>query len=108
MVDTSERFTVCMCFDKLGDETTAAREDLMEIHLAYVETIMDRIVLAGPLFDDAGEGVIGSMLIYNTGDPAEARALLGADPYFKAGFWADVKISTLFPAAGSAVGGKAW
>lgn len=76
-------------------------------HFAYVETILDRIAVAGPLRDAAG-GFVGSMLIYDVPDAAAARALLEADPYFQAGIWDNPEIHPFTAAAGQWIGGKIW
>lgn len=52
--------------------------------------------------------MIGSLYIFRTGDADAARALLEADPYYRAGFWEVINAYPLLGAAGSAVGGKAW
>ena len=108
MPEREALFTAVTCIDKPGAETTAARQDLLEVHLEYVETILDQILVAGPLYADDAETLIGSLLIYRTGDEAAARALLENDPYFKADFWSTVRYSPFLAAAGTAVGGKSW
>lgn len=108
MPDRERLSTVVVCTDKPGAETTAARQDVLAVHLEYVETILDRIMVAGPMYADDAETLIGSLYIFNTGDEAEARALLENDPYFKADFWAEIRINPFLGAAGTAVGGKTW
>ena len=76
-------------------------------HFAYIETILDRIAIAGPLKTEDG-GFAGSMLIYDVADEGEARALLEADPYFAAGIWHEPEIHPFTAAAGKWIGGKIW
>jgi uncharacterized protein len=76
-------------------------------HFAYVENIQDRIAVAGPLRTPDG-GFAGSILIYDTADEAEARRLLEADPYFKAGIWHEPEVHPFTAAIGTWVGGKIW
>ncbi|MFN3945121.1 MAG: YciI family protein [Allosphingosinicella sp.] len=83
------------------------RRERLAAHLAYVETIMDRILLAGPLKDASG-AVIGSLLVYDAATAEEARALLEGDPYHVAGVWAETRIETFLPVAGTLVGGRNW
>jgi uncharacterized protein len=85
------------------DRRMAARPD----HFAYVETIQDRIAVAGPLRTPDG-GFAGSILIYDAADEAEARGLLEADPYFKAGIWHEPELHPFTAAIGIWVGGKIW
>ncbi len=108
MPDRKILFTAVICTDKPGAETAAARQDLLPAHLEYVETIMDQVLVAGPLYADDAETIIGSLFVYRTADEAAVRALLEADPYFKADFWAETRIEPFLAAAGSAVGGKNW
>ncbi len=107
MPDNENLFTAVTCIDKPGEETTALRQDMLAVHLDYIETILDEILVAGPLYDDDGETIAGSLLIYRAGDEA-ARALLQNDPYFKAGLWSEVRFNPFLAAAGTAVGGKTW
>ena len=108
MPDNENLFTAVTCIDKPGEESTTARQDLLAVHLEYVETILEQILVAGPLYDDDGETLVGSLFIYRTGDVAGARALLENDPYFEAGFWAEIRFNPFLAAAGTAVGGKTW
>jgi uncharacterized protein YciI len=41
-------------------------------------------------------------------DEADARTLIEADPYFRAGVWADIEIRAFGAVAGDWVGGKTW
>lgn len=76
-------------------------------HFAHIETILDKIALAGPLRDDAGQSV-GSLLIFKVASAGEAEMLFRADPYFKAGVWERWEIQAFQPAAGEWIGGKIW
>jgi uncharacterized protein len=91
--------------DRPGAEAArmAARAD----HFAYIERILDRIAIAGPLKDEEGR-FIGSILIYDVSDAAAARALVEADPYFAAGVWETPEIHAFTAAAGAWIGGKIW
>jgi uncharacterized protein len=76
-------------------------------HFAYIETIQDRIAIAGPLKTAEG-GFAGSILIYDVADEAEARGLLEGDPYFKAGIWHPPELHPFTAAVGTWIGGKVW
>lgn len=90
-----------------GPDSAQRRADARQAHFAQVETIMDRVAIAGPL-KDAGGAFTGSLIVLDVADEAEARALVEADPYFKAGVWSDIEIHPFVPAAGGWIGGKIW
>lgn len=108
MPDRDILFTAVVCIDKQGSESAAARLEHLEVHLEYVESIMDQILVAGPFYADDAETILGSLFVYRTGDEAAARALMDNDPYFKAGFWSELRWNPFLAAAGTAVGGKTW
>lgn len=83
------------------------RTEKLKEHLANVATHLDRLAVAGPLRDEAG-AFAGSLLIVKAADEADARALIEADPYFRAGVWADIEIRAFGAVAGDWVGGKTW
>lgn len=101
-------FTIIRCTDKPGSAAKEMRETLMNEHLAYIETVLDKVLVAGPIFDDDNKSIIGSLLVYKTDDKALARSYLEADPYYAADIWADVSIDVFRGALGDAVGGKAY
>lgn len=76
-------------------------------HLVHVEAHIDRYFVAGPLKDAAGEA-IGSLLVVDAADEADARAFLAEDPYAAAGLWDRIHVAIFSAAAGSAVGGVTW
>lgn len=77
-------------------------------HFAYVESIADKIALAGPLRTPDGQGFVGSILIYQADTIEEARALFEADPYFSAGIWDAPQVHPFTAAIGTLIGGKIW
>ena len=97
-------------FMAIARDRPDAHERRMEAradHLAYIETIMDRIAVAGPLRTEAG-GFAGSVLIYDVPDEAAARVLLQDDPYSAADIWESVELYPFTAAAGTWIGGKIW
>ena len=71
-------------------------------HLDHLHSIGDRLILAGPLLDEAGTPS-GSIVIVWFDDLAAARVFAEADPYAQAGVFADVRVSAwrkVLPAAG--------
>ena len=95
----------CHCLD--DDGAAELRQAHMGRHLAYIETILDRVLVAGPLRDTTGR-IIGSCLVYDAEDFSEAERLLRDDPYHQAGVWQQVEIREITLAAGAWVGGAAW
>ena len=95
-----------ICHD--GPDSQPARKAAAQDHLQYVQTILERIALAGPLFSDDGQRMIGSLYVFKTDSLAEARRWLEADPYFAAGFWQSIDFRPFLPAAGDFVGGTIW
>ena len=61
-----------------------------EAHLAYIKET-GVVTQAGPLLDDAGE-MIGSLVILQVQDMAEAQVWADNDPYAKAGLFDSVEL----------------
>jgi uncharacterized protein len=83
------------------------RAEHLQAHLAYAESIIDMIAVGGPFRDGAGP-FLGSLIVLKVDSEAEARAILEADPYFRAGVWTDTQIQPFRAVIGEWVGGKAW
>lgn len=94
------------CYDRPGPEAGAIRQEKMAEHLAHIEETLDKLWLAGPLFD--GGDVVGSLLIFKAESEAEALALAKSDPYGKADIWERIEVRKFVGAAGDWVGGKTW
>ncbi len=90
-----------------GPNGTAKRDEFRRQHFAHIQTIIDKVLIAGPLKDAAG-AFTGSLVVVKADDEAEAEAILKSDPYFKAGVWDRWDIQFFLPAAGDWVGGKIW
>jgi hypothetical protein len=60
-------------------------------HLEYLTGLSDKITIAGPILGEDGKPV-GSLLILDVADRAEAEAFAAGDPYAKAGLFASVTI----------------
>jgi len=78
------------CTDKAG--ATQVRLDNRAAHLAYLESLGDRLFAAGPLLTDDGQGMVGSLLIVECADTAAAQDFAANDPYAKAGLFDNVTI----------------
>ncbi|MDO9490131.1 MAG: YciI family protein [Sphingomonadaceae bacterium] len=61
-------------------------------HLAHLQPINDRILVAGPLLDMDGQP-IGSLLIIDFDERKDAVAFAAADPYALVGLFASVAVT---------------
>lgn len=82
-------FTVT-CLDKPGH--LQVRLDNRPAHLDYLKANAAAVKIAGPLLDDAAEGMVGSFLVFEAADRAALDALLAADPYAQAGLFDSVTV----------------
>ena len=78
------------CRDKPGH--AAVRAENRAAHLEYIDGFADRVIVAGPLLDEAGTGMIGSLLLMDFASRAEAEAFAAGDPYAKAGLFESVTV----------------
>lgn len=78
------------CIDKAGHGHV--RTENRPAHLDYLKGQVDRLLIAGPLLADDGESVLGSLLVIEAADRAEAEAFAAGDPYAKAGLFDSVTI----------------
>ena len=81
---------VATCLDKPGHMQT--RTDNRPAHLAYLNDLKARLKVAGALLGPDALTPVGSMLIFDCADEAEARGLVAGDPFAKAGLFASVDI----------------
>ncbi|WP_193366875.1 YciI family protein [Pelagibius marinus] len=81
---------VLYCVDKAGHGQV--RADNRPAHLEYLNSKLEQIVIAGPMTSDAGDAVLGSLLVIEAADRAEAEAFAAGDPYAKAGLFDKVEI----------------
>jgi hypothetical protein len=76
-----------LCRDK--PRALALRKVTRDAHLAWIETLGERVRGAGPMLDDAGAPV-GSILFIEAESRAHLDALIADDPYARAGLFAQV------------------
>ena len=103
-----ENVWLVQCTDRVDAEVSRLREEHMAGHLAHLESIMDHIAIAGPLKNEAGDEIVGSLLAYKTDDLDQAKAWLDGDPYAQCGIWERIEWSRLVLAAGTLIGGATW
>ena len=76
---------VIHCHDK--PEGGTRRERLRDAHLDYLNAHREIIVAHGPLLDDDGVKTIGSVMIVDVADKAQALALWADEPFNRAGVY---------------------
>lgn len=72
-------------------DSLALRAALRPAHLEYLKARWPAIKLAGPFLDEA-EAWVGSLVIIDCVDRADAAAFSAGDPYAKGGLFARVNI----------------
>lgn len=79
-----------ICTDKPNsvDLRLANRPD----HVAYLKSLGDTLVLAGPFTKDDGETMNGSLVVVEAPSREAAKKLADGDPFAKAGLFASVEI----------------
>lgn len=78
------------CIDK--PDSSELRASTRESHLAHIKTVLDDVLVAGPLLDMEGKP-IGSLLIIEFPERKDAVAFAAADPYACAGLFASVAVT---------------
>jgi uncharacterized protein YciI len=72
---------------------TAERDQLRDSHLSHLMGgHRDHLIAVGPLLSDDGSEWLGSAILVEFGDRAEAEAMVAADPYTKADLFAEVEV----------------
>ena len=78
------------CLDK--QDSLELRMANREAHLEYIGSSSVKIQTAGPLLDEQGESMCGSLLILEAENIEKVRELNRNDPYQKAGLFSSVEI----------------
>jgi len=97
---------VVVCRD--GPNGAAVRAEQTQTHLRYIETVLDELNIAGPLFAMGGNAPIGSLYVLHTKHLDRARELIDNDPYVRHGAFASIEFFPYIPAAGRWISGKIW
>lgn len=96
---------VLICID--GPDSAARRRTALAAHQRYIETVIERVRLAGPLLREDGT-IFGSLYLVTAGSATAARQLVEDDPFYVAGVWAAVTMHGIVAAAGTLLGGVTW
>jgi uncharacterized protein len=83
------RFVV-HCVDKPGALPT--RKQNYEAHKAYLASGALKTVISGPLVEEDGETMIGSLFIFEAATKDEVMEFNRNDPFSKAGVWETVQV----------------
>jgi len=61
-------------------------------HLAYLESLGDTLLFAGPFTEEDGKAMNGSLIVIEAPSLAAAREIADGDPFAQAGLFAAVEI----------------
>ncbi|MBO6757691.1 MAG: YciI family protein [Roseibium sp.] len=84
---------VVHCIDRsdAGDLRQRTRAE----HLEYMIAHSDQVTFGGPLQNDDGSKVIGSLMVLSYDTREAVDAFLDAEPYSRAGLFSELRISRL-------------
>jgi uncharacterized protein len=84
-----------MLFSIIGSDQkdgASIRVSNAEAHRAHMSLIQERIAFAGPLQNDDGDRVVGSLIVADFPDRQSAENWLAYEPFYKAGVYASIEI----------------
>lgn len=99
---------LAVCRDDSAANASELRQVHRDDHFAYIESIIDRLLIAGPAGGKSNADFGFSVFIYDTDERLEAERLLFGDPYYRCGLYGDVELEPFIPAAGRWIGGTTW
>jgi uncharacterized protein YciI len=70
-----------------GADGSVRRTPLREAHLGYLNQHRNSIVARGPLLDDSGNQTIGSLIMLDVANKADAEAFWADEPFNRAGVY---------------------
>ena len=76
-------------------DSSELRAQHLPEHRRYVDERADRILLSGPLTDDAGERRVGQVFVLDAPDHPTAAGFIQDDPFTVAGVFAYIRIDRL-------------
>ena len=79
-----------ICTDK--PDSLAIRLANRPDHVAYLESLGDPLVFAGPFTEADGQTMNGSLIVVEAASLEAARCIAAGDPFAKAGVFASVEI----------------
>ena len=79
-----------ICTDK--PDSLAIRKAKRPEHVEYLQSLGDRLVLAGPFTEPDGETMNGSLIVIEAASLQAAKHIAAGDPFAKVGLFASVEI----------------
>jgi uncharacterized protein YciI len=79
-----------ICTDK--PNSLALRKAKRPEHVAYLQSLGDSLVLAGPFTETDGETMNGSLVVIEAASLQDAQKIAAGDPFAKAGLFASAEI----------------
>jgi len=79
-----------ICTDK--PDSLAIRKANRPEHVDYLQSLSDRLVLAGPFTEPDGETMNGSLIVIEAASLEAARKIAAGDPFAKVGLFASVEV----------------
>jgi len=97
---------IVICQD--NEHAQSLRAQHLQAHFSYIESILEKLAIAGPINQQQSDQYNGSCFIYDTDDMQEAKQLFENDPYTIGGVYRSHSFASFLPAAGNWIGGKVW
>jgi uncharacterized protein YciI len=79
-----------ICTDK--PDSLAIRMQNRPEHVAYLKSLGDGLIFAGPFLQEDGKTMCGSLVVIEAPSMEAARNIAAADPFAKIGLFASVEI----------------
>jgi uncharacterized protein YciI len=79
-----------ICTDKPG--SLALRMENRPQHVAYLKSLGDALIFAGPFLQEDGKTMCGSLVVIEAPSIDAARAIAASDPFAKIGLFESVEI----------------
>jgi uncharacterized protein YciI len=61
-------------------------------HVAYLQSLGDRLAIAGPFTEPDGKTMNGSLIVIEAGSLQAAKEIAAGDPFARAGLFASVEV----------------
>ncbi|MDG2313107.1 MAG: YciI family protein [Alphaproteobacteria bacterium] len=81
---------ILYCNDNEG--SSPIRNSLREKHRTYLNSLSEKIIARGPLTNDTGDKIIGSVCLLDVSNRKEAEELWSNEPYNMAGVYNEITI----------------
>ena len=79
-----------ICFDR--PDSAALRDTHRAAHMEYLNANAARIAYGGPLKNAADGPSTGALIVLDCATREEAEAIIGADPFYRAGVYESVSV----------------